>query len=88
MDGDGCHFWIIFYGEFISIIKNAIGCKKCARTHALLGACAHFNSQIHFMVGEGCNFWILCSEETILIVNNYNRLQKLHAHAYTFKVYL
>jgi len=32
MDGDGCHFWIFFYGEFIPIIKNAIGCKKYAHT--------------------------------------------------------
>ena len=30
INGDGCHFWIIFYGEFIPIIKNANRCKKCA----------------------------------------------------------
>ena len=28
----GCHFWVIFYGEIIPIIKNAIQRKKCART--------------------------------------------------------
>ena len=37
MDVDGCHFRVIFSGEFISILKNAIHCKKCARTQALLG---------------------------------------------------
>ena len=35
-------FWVIFYGEFIPIIKNAIERKKCARTEALLGTNAHF----------------------------------------------
>ena len=37
MDGDGCHFRVIFSGEFISELKNTIECKKCARTQALLG---------------------------------------------------
>ena len=42
MAGYGCHFWVIFYGEFIPIIENAIERKKCARTEALLGTYAHF----------------------------------------------
>ena len=37
MAGYGCNFWVIFYGEFIPIIKNAIERKKYARTQALLG---------------------------------------------------
>ena len=28
----GCQFWVIFDGEFIPIVKNPIGCKKCAGT--------------------------------------------------------
>ena len=42
MAGYGCHFRVIFYGEFIPIIKNAIERKKCALTEALLGTYAHF----------------------------------------------
>ena len=30
---DGCHFWVIFAGEYIPIVKNVIRLKKCA--HAL-----------------------------------------------------
>ena len=56
IDGDGCHFWIIFYGEFIPIIKNVMSVKS-ARPHALLGTCAHFLAYLHFfpkMADDGC----------------------------------
>ena len=71
MDGDGCHFWIIFSCEFISIVKNAIEFRKYARTQALLGTYAHFYMKLtHFLkvAVDGCHFWVIFYGEFIPIV--------------------
>ena len=59
MAGYGCHFRVIFYGEFIPSIKNAIERKKCARTQALLGTYAHFFYETYVFLqvpNDGCHF--------------------------------
>ena len=50
MDGDGCHFRVIFSGEFISELKNTIEFKKCGRTKALLGTYALFYVKVTFFL--------------------------------------
>ena len=59
---DGCHFWVIFSGEFISVVKNAIELKKCARTQALLGPYAHFYMKVTLFLKvavDGWYFWVI-----------------------------
>ena len=57
MDGDGCHFRVIFSGEFISEHKNTIECKKCARTQALLGTYALFLYETYIFSLDSCS-WV------------------------------
>ena len=86
MDDDGCHFWVIFSGQFIWILKNAINCKTCMRTEALFSTCAHFLLNLHFfqVVLHGFPYSILLLKEFILIVKKCTRLQN-QAHACTYK---
>ena len=56
MDDDGCHFWVIFSGQFIWILKNAINCKTCMPTEALCSTCAHFLLNLLFF--SGSSSWV------------------------------
>ena len=73
MAGYGCHFWVIFYGEFIPSIKNAIERNKCARTQALLGTYALFYMKLTFFIQvpvDGCHFQVVFDGELIPILKN------------------
>ena len=41
---NGYHFWVVFTGEIIPMVKNTINSKKCMRAQALLGTFVHFCS--------------------------------------------
>ena len=41
---NGYHFWVVFTGEIIPMVKNTINSKKCTRAQALLGTFVHFCS--------------------------------------------
>ena len=69
----GCHFRIVFPGEFIPIVKNAIECKNCALTRILRAKNAHFYAYLCFlfqMAVDGCHFRKVFPEEFIPIVKN------------------
>jgi hypothetical protein len=59
---DGCHFWVIFSGQFIWILKNAINCKTCVRTQALFSTYAHFYIKLQVVL-HGCPYRQLSKEK-------------------------